>query len=741
MSDSPADPLTRASTPPAEDRLESWKDIATYLDKDVRTVQRWENDAGLPVYRPSQGKIRNVYASRSELDAWRNRPGMPPDEGHAGHTVESAPLVPATPRRWGRLVAGAGVVLVAVAVGASLWFLARPDLDFEARDWVLIADFENQTGGAIADGTVEYALAHALGESRFVNVVPRERVVDTLGLMRRPPETAVDAAVGREIALRDRGIRAILTGRVDKLDTTYAVSAVLVEPATGRTVASVREEAVGDSAFLPAVHRLSNRVRARLGEALADLERSARALEKVTTPSLSALQLFSEADGLIAQGKSDVAERLLRQAVAEDPDFASGYMHLAHTIRNQQKPATEYLPPAERAVALAARVSERERLFILASYHHMLGHASQAALDEDLATFEYEQAVTAYEALLRLYPDHYWGPGNLAYVYGRLGRGEEAWRWWVRGADLRPTSLGVTQGAARSLLGIGDVAAAEPYVERARALASAEGADPRAVVEASFLKVDALWADARLGGDAVQAPAALSEVVASGPPQTRETRDYWLAHASGRYLLLGMLDTAHDMAVQIDGELRHPVLSLVAWARDDRQALRDHLPRCPPQLKSWCLIKLARAGAPDEARQALEAWKTGARAGELRMVRGELARLEGRLGEAIPLLEQGLAELGTADYLFYVVADSLALAWLAQDEPSRAARVLDEAAQAVPLWTLTEFFRLPLELRRAQVYRQLGRVEEAEQIEAGLRTLLAHADPDHVILRELKGLS
>ena len=124
------------------------------------------------------------------------------------------------------------------------------------------------------------------------------------------------------------------------------------------------------------------------------------------------------------------------------------------------------------------------------------------------------------------------------------------------------------------------------------------------------------------------------------------------------------------------------------------------------------------------------------------MVRGELARLEGRLGEAIPLLEEGLAELRTNSSLFYLMSDSLALAWLAQDEPSRAARVLDEAAQAAPAPLLgAASFLLTVELRRAQVYRQLGRVEEAEQIEAGLRTLLAHADPDHVILRELKRLS
>jgi len=50
--------------------LNSWKEIATYLNRGVRTVQRWEIELGLPVRRP-RGKSRSaVMAMRAELDAW-----------------------------------------------------------------------------------------------------------------------------------------------------------------------------------------------------------------------------------------------------------------------------------------------------------------------------------------------------------------------------------------------------------------------------------------------------------------------------------------------------------------------------------------------------------------------------------------------------------------------------------------------------------------------------------------------
>jgi hypothetical protein len=54
----------------AEDVLNSWKEIACYLNRGVRTVQRWEAELGLPVRRP-RGRSRSaVIAMRSDIDQW-----------------------------------------------------------------------------------------------------------------------------------------------------------------------------------------------------------------------------------------------------------------------------------------------------------------------------------------------------------------------------------------------------------------------------------------------------------------------------------------------------------------------------------------------------------------------------------------------------------------------------------------------------------------------------------------------
>jgi Tol biopolymer transport system component len=83
---------------PPEDRLDSWKEIAGYLNRDVTTVQRWEKREGMPVHRHVHDRMGSVYASRAELDAWaqsRNLRATPEKENNA--SALNASLFNATP--------------------------------------------------------------------------------------------------------------------------------------------------------------------------------------------------------------------------------------------------------------------------------------------------------------------------------------------------------------------------------------------------------------------------------------------------------------------------------------------------------------------------------------------------------------------------------------------------------------------------------------------------------------------
>ena len=94
-----------STTPPSHERLESWKEIAAYLERSVRTVIRWEQTEGLPVHRHQHEKKSSVYAFRSEIDAW-----------WTGRRVELEPETAprAAPARRGR----AWMVLLAAALAA-----------------------------------------------------------------------------------------------------------------------------------------------------------------------------------------------------------------------------------------------------------------------------------------------------------------------------------------------------------------------------------------------------------------------------------------------------------------------------------------------------------------------------------------------------------------------------------------------------------------------------------------------
>src|SRR5216684_4011697 len=96
-------------SPLADKKLVSWKEIASYLGREVRTVQRWERTEGLPVRRHEHKKKSTVYAYAGELDAWikqRQPKDDPeadaafvpePDVDAAGEKEIGEPILPVTP--------------------------------------------------------------------------------------------------------------------------------------------------------------------------------------------------------------------------------------------------------------------------------------------------------------------------------------------------------------------------------------------------------------------------------------------------------------------------------------------------------------------------------------------------------------------------------------------------------------------------------------------------------------------
>ena len=139
---------TPASTGPRpievpRDRLESWKEIASYLRRDVRTVQRWEQERGLPVHRiPGAAKGAGVYAIRVEIDAWWER-----------RRDNEAPSLPPSKLRLAWVIAAAVLLL---CIGAA-WFWSR-------------------RGGALPEVS-SYALTHLPGSAVWPAFSPDGREI------------------------------------------------------------------------------------------------------------------------------------------------------------------------------------------------------------------------------------------------------------------------------------------------------------------------------------------------------------------------------------------------------------------------------------------------------------------------------------------------------------------------------------------------------------------------------------
>jgi DNA-binding winged helix-turn-helix (wHTH) protein/tetratricopeptide (TPR) repeat protein len=650
-------------------------------------------------------------------------------DGRPAPVTAAAGAVPAAVTRPRKTVwlALAALGLMASGVALFLWKPWQPRLAFGERDWVLIAQFENRTGEPVFDGALEYALERELSNSQFVNVAPRERIEDALRLMQQPPETVVTAALGREVCLRDGGIRALLTGRVEKLDSTYLLSVALLEPGTGVVVASLVEEALGEREVVAALRRLVRRVRRSLGESARLIEQNEKNLEKVTTPSLRALQFYTQGQRLAQElDLRSAAGDLYRRAVAADPGFASAHLLLAHTYLFEGKAdlATAHF---QKAFALADTASDRERYHILGNFY---AHSAE----------DFPRAIEAFETLLALYPDDYFGTLDLSHVYRVEGKLDKAARLMERRARLRPNDFMANVWAAMALtIWEKNHERAKPCLVRARRLI------PR-VLELGARSNDFVpWVllfpayQHWLGGDVSRASSEVARLRHAVQSSPAKYPDITGAHLGSFFLTLGRFGAAREAFETLpQSVLRESHLARLAYEAGDRKAAGAHALRSG----SREIHILARAGLFPQAEKAL-ASRQERRTPEhiFKWLRGELALARGQTENAISLLEESILGLRTAggDDLLLAL-ESLASAHARRGDLPRAVQALEQASaekSRLYLPTKTGYHWLRVRAQLARHYRQLGRVSDAAALEAELASYLALADAGHPLLAQL----
>ena len=638
--------------------------------------------------------------------------------------------------------------------GIGIFFARRrPAVQFHSRDWVLIADFDNRTGEKLLDGTLEYAMERELSNSEFVNVVPRERLQDALRLMNKPLDAKLDRATAREVCLRDGAIKAVLAGRVEKIGTNYELSVQIVDPVRDVAVASYTEEDPADTLLAGTVRKLSSRVREALGEQVQAIQLSTDQLEKVTTPSLHALQLYTQADRTITQdGNGDqIAAELLEQSLREDPKFASAHMLLGYAYYNQRK-FLDAAPHFRRAFELADTTTERERYFILASYY---GHPP---------VNQPEKAAELYETLLRRYPDHRWALNNLANLYLRMEKGKEYDDLRLRLAALRPNDLHAQLSAGWVLVWkemarpygtpptfrwTPDFHKAEDYLNKAVALRNAQGnEEPGFALDGSprLFAAEIRWME----GKFAESRANVVETERFGR-QLEQNRPYMLAPYFATY---GNLHEAERRAAtEPEGRL----LVLLAYFRGDldhaktllraRLKVQSRRAASPGTAVMMANLGLCREAEAEYHRILAEQPKSPSQipprlAWVKVVVEGEVALAKGDTAKGTQILDEGLATAKTTLPLTQMAYEDLARAYVLNGRRKDALRVLERAAYGPTMVSdLSAMLQERVQWRLAQLYREFGRTKDAERIEALLRAELAFADPDHPILRQIAALS
>jgi TolB-like protein/Tfp pilus assembly protein PilF len=435
---------------PPEGRLDSWKEIAAYLKRDVTTVQRWEKREGMPVHRHLHDKRGSVYALGPELDAWlqTRRPHLEEEETEQARELEQGqekdgekerqfevPVGPegdhrqkAVPRarRW---VAITGVLAI-VGLLAATYAVFRSRAQEAARPKIkslAVLPLKNLSGDAaqdyLADGMTE-ALIGRLAGIRDLRVVSHTSVMRFKNQQLSVPEIA-----------KTLGVDAVVEGSVMREGNRIRVTAQLIRGATDEHFWSeTYDRELSDA--LPLESELAQTIAKKVEVTVSGKEHERLASARPVAPEVYESYLKGWFAFTNANSRADIEESIgyFEDAKNRDSTFALAYLGLAQAYGELGTPYIGAPPEESRSKALSAVRKALELDPDLAEAHVSLANAW-------MVEWHWADAEAEFRRALELSPNNAEAHIGLASWFLCNGRTDEALSWARRGRELDPFSV------------------------------------------------------------------------------------------------------------------------------------------------------------------------------------------------------------------------------------------------------------------------------------------------------------
>ena len=280
----------------------------------------------------------------------------------------------------------AAVVVLLLGLAGGSWWYQRQFIPVAPHDpvSVVIADFKNDTGETVFNGTLEPILKLALEGASFISAYDRTAISRNIGV--RPPQK-LDEVSARELAVK-QGINMVLTGSLSPQGSGYSVAVKAVQAVTGEVVATASDRASSKEQVLGVVTNMAGRIRSALGD---DVSESAKrfSMETLSAASLDVVRDYVSGMDALSNSRYEEALASFSKAVERDPNFGIAYATMAITSRNisRQEDAEKY---AKEAVRHVDRMTERERYRTRGLFY--------------LVTGDYGTCVKEYGDLIARYP-------------------------------------------------------------------------------------------------------------------------------------------------------------------------------------------------------------------------------------------------------------------------------------------------------------------------------------------------